>query len=175
MRVALALAAAALLAQPAAAQRACLSAPEAEALALVALPEIIRETGRVCATALPVTSLVRRPSGPFLAKYDAAADAAWPAASGAIAKLSVPEAALLLQSEYARPLLTSLIVPQLVGRIAVADCGTINRLVTQLEPLPPRNTASIVVTTLGYLKAEKDKGRAVEVPDLPLCSLAGRR
>lgn len=175
MRLLVAILAAATLAQSATAQRRCLTAPEAEALALVAMPDIIRETGLICANTLPAVSLVRRTSGPFLAKYERAADTAWPAARAAIVKLSVPEAILLLQSDFARPLLTSLIVPQLVGRVAVADCGTIDRLVTQLEPLPPRNTAAIVVTTLGYLRAEKAKGRAVKVPDLPLCPTAARR
>ena len=159
----------ALAATPATAQRPCVSDAEAQAFASVALPEIVRETGRVCAAALPATSLVRRPTGPFLAKYDAEADRAWPLARAAIVKLSDPAIELLLQSSYARPLITSLLVPQLVGRIAIADCPVIDRLTTLLEPLPPRNTAGIVVTTLRYLKAEKVKGRPVDVPDLPLC------
>jgi len=166
------LVAAAMIASPAAAQRACLTAGEAESIALVALPEIVRETGRVCAASLPATSLVRRTSGPFLAKYQAQADRAWPAARRAITKLSDPGVELLLQSEYARPLLVTLLVPQLVGRIAPADCPTIDRLTKLLEPLPPRNTAGVVVATLQFLKAEKAKGRAsvADVPDLPICA-----
>lgn len=159
----------ALVATPAAAQRPCVTDAEAEAFAAVAMPEIIRETGRLC-TALPATSLVRRTTGAFLAKYDAEADRAWPLARTAIVKLSDPAIAVLVQSAYARPLITSLLVPQLVGRIAVADCPVIDRLVTLLEPLPARNTAGVVVTTLRHLKAEKTKGRPVDVPDLPLCA-----
>ena len=159
----------ALIATPAAAQRPCVTDAEAQAFASVAMPEIIRETGRVCTTALPATSLVRRQSGAFLAKYDAEANRAWPVAREAIVKLSDPTISLLLQSNYARPLITSLLVPQLVGRIAVPDCPVIDRLTTLLEPLPARNTAGIVVVTLKYLKAEKAKGRTVDVPDLPLC------
>lgn len=163
------LAAAALIASPAAAQRPCLTGPEAESLALVALPEIIRETGRVCEAQLPEASLIRRAEGPLIAKYQAAADRAWPAARSAIVKLSDPAVSLLLQSEYARPVLTSLIVPQIVGRIDLADCGTIDRLVTLLEPLPPRNTAGVVVTVLQYLKADEARGGGTSVPDLPIC------
>jgi hypothetical protein len=160
----------AMLAVPAAAQsRPCLTAPEAESVALVAMPEILRDTGAVCAARLPTSSVLRRPDGPFFAKYQAAADAAWPAARGAIVKLSNPAADLLLDSSYARPLLTSLLAPLLVGRINPADCGTLDRLVTGLAPLPPRNTAGVVVTALRYLNAEKAKGKPVAVPDLPLC------
>lgn len=156
----------------AAAQTPCLTAEEAESIALVALPDIIRETGRVC-TALPVTSLVRRTSGPFIAKYESAADAAWPAARAAIAKLSDPSVMMLLESDYARPLITSLFAPQVVGRVTASDCPTIDRLATLLEPLPARNTAGIVVATLQYLKAEKARGTTAvaDVPDLPVCSV----
>lgn len=171
MRAVLALAMAAVLASPAQAQRrACVTAPEAEALALVAIPQIIRETGRVCAARLPAASLVRRGDGPFLARYDAAADQAWPRARAAVGKLALGLADGLLDSDFARPLLVSLIAPQLVGRIDVADCGMIDRLVTQLEPLPPRNVAAIVVTSLSYLKKQRTAGKRIDAPDLPLCS-----
>lgn len=169
MRIAAALTIAALLCASPAAAAPCLTDREAEAMALVALPDIIQQTGVICAARLPATSLVRRPSGAFLAKYRAEGDRAWPAARDAIVKLSDPTVDLLLQSDYARPLLTTLLGTQLVGRIAPRDCGTIDRLVTLLEPLPPRNTAGIIVTTLRYLKAEKARGKNVGVPDLPLC------
>lgn len=153
------------------AQTPCLTTAEAEAVTLVAFPDIILETGRVC-TALPATSLVRRTSGPFLSRYQAEADRSWPVARSAIAKLSDPRISmLLLQSDFARPLITSLIAPLIVGRVQAADCGTIDRLATLLEPLPPRNTAGIVVTSLQHLKAEKARGNASvrDVPDLPMC------
>ena len=170
MRLApLLLLAGALASTPAAAAPACLSPDEAESLALVALPEIIRETGTVCADRLPATSLVRRPDGPFLARYDQAADRAWPAAQAAIVKLSDPMVEVLLQSRYARPLLVTLLVPQIAGRIAPEDCPLIDRLVTDLAPLPPRNAAGVVVTSLMFLRAEKARGKPVDLPDLPLC------
>ena len=175
MRIAAALAALALVASPAAAQTPCITMPEAQAMTLVALPDIIRETGRVCAAQLPATSLIRGQSNALVAKYQVEADRAWPAARAAIVKLSDPAVDALLQSDYARPLLTTLLVPQIVGRIATRDCGTIDRLVTLLEPLPPRNTAGIVVETLRYLKADKARRGDTSGPDLPLCTLPGNR
>ncbi|WP_322963744.1 hypothetical protein [Sphingomonas fuzhouensis] len=151
------------------AQRACITTPEAEAMTLVAMPDILRETGRVCGARLPAGSLIRG-GGSLISKYESAADQAWPAAKAAIVKLSDPAIDTLLQSDYARPLLTSLLVPFIVGRIGLEDCGTIDRLVTQLAPLPPRNMAGVVVTALQYLKTEKARGRQVAVPDLPLCT-----
>ncbi|GGB32304.1 hypothetical protein GCM10011380_22150 [Sphingomonas metalli] len=159
----------ALLAGPAEAQRRCVTDAEAESLALVALPEILRETGRVCAARLPSASLIRRADSPLIVRYQAAADRAWPDAKAAIVQLSDPAVEMLLQSDYARPVITSVVVPQIVGRIDLGDCATVDRLVTQLEPLSPRNTASIVVTVLRYLKADRARAGKAAVPQLPLC------
>lgn len=169
MRWPSALAALALVATPATAQIRCITTPEAEAMALVAMPDILHETGKLCASRLPARSLLRGDTTPLVARYQVEADRAWPTVQSAIVKLSDPMVDVLLQSQYARPMLTTLIVPLIVGRIAVEDCGTIDRLVTLLEPLPPRNTAGIVVVTLRYLKTEQAKGGKVAVPDLPLC------
>lgn len=157
-----------LAAQPAA--RPCLTPPEAQAVALVALPEILRQTGSTCAADLPVASPLRRPGSALLARYDAEADRAWPAARAAIVKLSDPQADALLGSQFARTLLTSLVAPLIVGRIATKDCGAIDRLVTALEPLPPRNAADVVVTALQYLAGQKPAaGKGNPVSALPLC------
>ena len=173
MRAAIAIVAL-LTASQAEAQSRCITTPEAEAMTLVALPDIIQQTGIICATRLPSTSLVRRTDSDFLERYRIAADRAWPNARAAIVKLSDPMIDSLLQSEFARPLLTAALAPVLVGRINPADCATIDRFVTQLAPLPPANTAGVIVTTLRYFKAEKAKGKAINVPDLPLCAENGR-
>lgn len=166
-----ALALLALLASPATAQqRPCLSDAEAESLATVILPDVIRETGRLCQARLPSGSLLRRAESPLIAKYQAAADRAWPAAQGAIAKLSNPTVTVLLQSQYARPVLGSLIAPQIVGRVAVEDCGTIDRLVTLLEPLPAANTAGVIVTAIRADQAKRAR-RGPSGPELPLCPI----
>jgi hypothetical protein len=174
MKIIAALSAIALIASPAVAQPRCITGPEAESLTLVAMPDIIRETGRVCATQLPAASLIRRQSSALLDRYQTEADRAWPAARAAIVKLSDPAVDALLDSDFARPLLTTLLVPQIVGRIAPRDCGTIDRLVALLEPLPPRDTAGIVVETLRYLKSQKARGGAISVASLPLCPVETR-
>lgn len=164
------LALAAALAGPVQQPRACLAQAEAEAVTLVALPEIIRQTGATCAAALPPTSLLRRSESPMLQRYDAEAARAWPAARSAIIKLN-PSAEALLGSDVARPLLTSLIAPLIAGRVATQDCPTIDRLATALEPLPPRNAASVIVTAIGHAQARRAAGGA-RTPDLPLCPAA---
>lgn len=174
MKISGALAAMALLASPAMAQPRCITGLEAESLTLVAMPDILRETGRVCAAQLPATSLLRRQSSALIGRYQAEADRAWPAARAAIVKLSDPAVDAMLDSDFARPLLTTLLVPQIVGRIATRDCGTIDHLVTLLEPLPPRNTAGIVVETLRYLKSQKARSGDIAAVALLLCPVETR-
>ncbi|HEU0044749.1 hypothetical protein [Sphingomonas sp.] len=156
------------LAAPLQAQRPCLTASEAEALAAVALPDILRQTGVTCAARLPATSLLRRPQSPLLGRYEAEAERAWPAARAALGKLVDPAAQALLGSDFARPVLTTMVTPLIVGRIAVKDCGTIDRLVTLLEPLPPRNTAGVVVATVRHLQKQPANAKG-PVGALPLC------
>lgn len=151
----------------------CLTGAEAETLTLVALPEVIRQAGVACAAQLPAASLLKRRASPMLARYDAEADRAWPAARAAIVKLSNPTADALLQSQYARPLLATLIAPLIVGRINPRDCGTIDRLVTSLEPLPPRNTAAAIVAAVQYARRAQP-GERNPVAALPLCAAEAR-
>ena len=156
----------------AAAATPCLTTAEAESIALVAMPEIIRQTGQACATALPPSALTRQTSGPFIAKYETAADRAWPAARAALGKVAGPDMAPLLQSEFTRPLLTSLLAPALVGQIAVQDCPEIDHMVTLLGPLPPRNAAGLVVSTLQLIREKQAAGMldaSLPTLDLPLC------
>ncbi|MCI1143377.1 hypothetical protein MOP88_15350 [Sphingomonas sp. WKB10] len=65
MKTALLAVTALLAAAPAEAQNRCITTPEAEAMTLVALPDIIQQTGIVCATRLPATSLIRRTDSDF--------------------------------------------------------------------------------------------------------------
>ncbi|WP_425229664.1 hypothetical protein [Sphingomonas sp.] len=174
MRAVGAIAAALLLTAAAPPADACLTDSEAQALASAALPEILRQTGTACATRLPATSLLRRTPSPLLGRYDAEADRAWPAARAALVKLSNPTADALLGSAYARPLLASLVAPLIVGRIALRDCGTVDRLVTLLEPLPPANAAGVIVTALRYAAAQPSPGARNPVATLPLCPVETR-
>src|SRR3546814_4779745 len=64
----------------------------------------------------------------------------------------------LLQSEFTRPLLVSLLAPALVGQIQTSDCGAIDHMITLLQPLPPRNTAGLVVSALELIREKQAAG-----------------
>src|SRR3546814_15870836 len=107
----------------AAAATPCVTTAEAESIALVAMPEIIRQTGQACAAVLPATALIRQTSGPFLAQYDSAENRAWPQAQAALAKVAGPDMAPLLQSEFTRPPPLSPLSPAPVRTTHAAHCG----------------------------------------------------
>lgn len=151
----------------------CLTTTEAEPVVQIALPGIIRDAGRVCA-ALPATSLLRRDTGAFIAKYDLAADQAWPRARAALAKVAPPAIAGLLGSDLARPLLTSIVTAQVTGKLQPSDCATVDRMVTLIAPLPAANAAGLVVAALQYAAAKRTPGQNNPAASLPLCTEAAK-
>lgn len=148
----------------------CLTEAEAEAITLVALPELIRGTGIACAATLPPNALLRQPSSALVGKYQAAADASWPAARTALAKVSPPEIASVLQTDYARPMLTGMLSGALVGKVNTSNCVPIDRAINLLAPLPPQNTAAIVVMFFQLVSA--DKAKKAEPSPLPICPMS---
>lgn len=148
----------------------CVTPPEAESLVTSILPELLVQAGQVCATSLPPTALMRQTAGPFIDRYRLEAERAWPTAQAAIGKVGGPMAQAAVGSTLARPLIATLIAPLITKQLQAADCPAVDRILTLAEPLPPRNTAGLVVAILQLSNAKHpDK----PVP-LPICQ-AGRR
>jgi hypothetical protein len=133
----------------------CITAQEAEGLALVIMPEALKSAQATCRPHLPGSAALANP-GAMIAKYQAEADGAWPAATAAMGKIVDPQARELLQGELGRSMLPAIMGPMIAGEIKAKDCGAINRFVELLQPLPPRNTAGLLVTVL-QLAAQDEK------------------
>jgi hypothetical protein len=143
----------------------CVPAADAEALFLSLAPDMLRQIGTKCAATLPATALIRRTGGPFLAKYDAAAPAAWPGAKQALVKILGPQSTEMMNTEMGPSLVKSMMAPMLAEEIKPKDCPAIDRVLTNIEPLPPRNAAALVVTLLQLSSGNKRDGK------LPICPL----
>ena len=158
-------------AQAAQAARPCVTASEAEALFLAMAPDLITQAGAICATALPANALLRRPASAFVAKYRAESNGAWTNAKGALAKIAGADLQPLLESEYARPMLSGMLAPLLAANLDPADCEPVNRILTYMEPLPARNTAGLLVTILQLSQQNGKAQKAVGTPrtDLSIC------
>lgn len=147
----------------------CVSADEASRLMLVVAPDAIEAAGMACAKSLPSSALIRQTNGPFLDKFRAEADLAWPKAKLAIGKIAGDDSTAMLDSAFLRPMLSAMLVPEITKAIKPADCATIDHIVTLLAPLPPRNAADLIVTIM-QLKSTKQKSSESPVP---ICAKTG--
>jgi hypothetical protein len=149
--------------------RPCLTEPETEALFQVMLPDMIRETGRICA-ALPPNAFLRRPPAGFLARVDAGVAPATPSAQGAIRKLLGQQGAVFAESRLAIPMARALFVPLAAQQIKPQDCPGLDKIVSNLAPLPPRNLAAVFAALLQISQNDGKRG-----PRLPICPMGGAR
>lgn len=149
--------------------RPCLTSGEAEALFQVMLPDMIREMGRVCAT-LPANAFLRRPSAAFMARVNAGVAPAMPAAQAGIRKLLGPEGQFIADSQFAIPAVRAIIAPAIAQEVKPADCPGLDKIVSNLAPLPPRNLAAVFAALLQL--SQNDEKRA---PRLPICPMGRPR
>lgn len=160
------LAALAISAQPAlAAEPPCLTPGEFTALSTYALPSMITGTAQRCAASLPADAFLKR-SGPALAqRYARIRPSAWANARPAVLKLagstggqtadlfkSMPDANLQQMAD-------AFIEGLVTQRVPADRCGTIDRLVRLLSPLPPENTAELIGLTVGLSSRAGGGGR----------------
>lgn len=127
---------------------ACIAAPAAEALMLSVSPDALSKVGQLCAASLPPAALLRRSPNAMIGRYAAEADAAWPSAKGAIGTLIGDQASGVLDSDLMRPMISTMIAELIAKDFKPKDCPTIDRILTLIEPLPPRNAAALIVTIL---------------------------
>ncbi len=149
--------------------RPCISEAEGEALFQVMLPDVIREMGRICA-ALPPRSFLRQPGAAFMARINAGVAPAMPAAQGGIRKLLGPQGAALADSQFAIPMARAVFVPLAAQAIKPADCPGLDRIVSNLAPLPPRNLAAVFVALAQLSRNDEKRG-----PRLPICPMGRSR
>ncbi|MEG3153239.1 hypothetical protein U1769_25435 [Sphingomonas sp. ZT3P38] len=149
--------------------RPCINETEAQALFQVMLPDMIREMGRVCA-ALPPHAFLRQPSAPFMARVHAGVTPAMPAAQAGIRKLLGPGGEAIAESQFAIPAVRAIFAPAIAQQVKPADCPGLDKIVTNLAPLPPRNLAAVFAALLQLSQNDEKRG-----PRLPLCPMGRPR
>lgn len=143
----------------------CVTATEAEGLALYVMPDVIKSASQTCRPHLPRTALLASPS-PLVVKFQAESDAAWPAARAAFAKIAGQDVAPFLDGDMAKPMLSAMMGPMIVSEIKAKDCPAINRMVELLQPLPAKNTAALFITIAQLATTGEGKPASAK---LPLC------
>ena len=145
---------AATTAQAAADVKPCLTENEAQSLVTALLPDVLQEVGRACSATLPENAILRGGLPPLVGRYRAPADLAWPQAMAAFVKIGGKDVAGI-DPKLLRPMMGPMIASTITNDIKPGDCPTINRAIELVSPLPPANTAGLVVLIVAA--AGKDK------------------
>jgi hypothetical protein len=150
----------------------CLSDREGESVLLYLAPDLLAQTNRICAPVLPTSAYLRRAGATLGQRYAAESAQAWPAARSAIGKIAGPDVAPLLDSAFAAPAVASLVAPLIAAEITASDCPRLDRILSLMAPLPPRNVAGLAVAFL-QLAGDRDR-KAGRRPALPICEAPAR-
>jgi hypothetical protein len=146
---------AATTAQAAAEGQPCLTEAEAQSLITAVLPDVFQQVGRACSTVLPENATLRGGLPPLVARYQAPADLAWPQALAAFGKIGGKDMAGI-DPKLLRPMMGPMIAGAIAQDIKPRDCATIDRAIGLMSPLPPANTAGLIVL-IASVAGGKDK------------------
>lgn len=165
------------LAVPGVAQAAeppCLTTGEFASLAGYALPSVITGTTQRCSASLGPDAFLPRSGGQLAERYAERKADNWPAARSAFLKLSggngdaskllrdLPDASL-------QGMLDSVLQGMVSQQIPVERCGTIDKVVRLLAPLPPANMAELVSVMVGLGAKSDAEGKPRKIGKLALC------
>lgn len=173
-RIAAALAASAVLAQPlpalAQAQQ-CLTEREVSAIAIYSMPSLVQGVRLRCAGQLTASGYIARGGDALSARYTALQDRAWPIAKSALLRVFIgaPDSAPAELNAIAgapdkdiRPLVDALITQEIQPRIALGNCSNVERVLQMMAGIEPESAGSLLGLLGGF-------SGLVDAQRLPVC------
>lgn len=151
----------------------CLTEPEAQALITAVLPDVFQQIGRTCSAVLPENAILRGGLPPFVARYQAPADLAWPQALSAVTKMGGKDVAGV-DPRLLRPMMGPAIATAIADGIKPRDCPTINHAIELMSPLPPANTTGLIVLLASAVSKDKKDSPLTICPSAPSAPAAGK-
>lgn len=134
----------------------CLTPAEFTAVTTYTLPSMIRGASQRCASQLGADAYLRRNGESLASRYAARRTSAWPGAKAAFLKLSAAAAGgetgnLIrnLPDTSMQPMLDALMEGMVAQRLPLDRCGTIDRMIGLLSPLPPESAAELIAVAVG--------------------------
>lgn len=134
----------------------CLTRAEAEGLMTYSLPSIVRAMSGKCAAALPATAPLIQAGNVTAARYQPDADTAFPTAKLAFDKLAGTKMSEIIGDAGTQKLIGHTISTGVASKIQAKDCGTIDRILDILQPLPAKNMAMLFTAILELGANEKE-------------------
>ena len=138
---------------------ACIPEDQAQALVTVVLPDMLTTAQRICMPGLPRNAYLSNLNAGYMNRLRAAQNAALPKARTALGTLAGPQGAALAQSGFALPMIQTLMSGLVTKELQPEDCPAASKILRNLEPLPPANLASVIVTAI-EVGARKHKDEA---------------
>jgi hypothetical protein len=126
------------------AEKPCMAPAEAQALLTWMLPGAFEALSDQCRTSLPADAVLSRSGKALAERYRPESDAAWPMAKAAFGKMSDASILKLLDDATLKKLVSAGISSELPKQVKPKDCGTVDRFVAALEPLPAKNVAMLL-------------------------------
>ena len=141
----------------------CLSVMQAEALVTYLLPKAVDASRTKCSASLPTTAALMIENSEQLAKYRAASENAWPQAKSAVSVLAGEKLPPEIGDALLRPIAEAMFT-QLIGEeIKPKDCALIDKIYTDIKPMPSANLASLTITIV------QATSRDSKTRDIPIC------
>lgn len=141
---------------------ACMTRAEANALFIVALPDVIEGTRDKCAATLPASSFLTSQGLALVSRYRQSSSGNLGPARAAFLKMAGEgkneEAKILaaMPEDALRGLLGTAFAVVVANDVKVKECPNIDRFVAALSPLPPSNVAEIVTGLIAIAGSGKD-------------------
>lgn len=138
-----------------AATPACLTADEFSAVSIYALPAMLRGAVQRCDDVLPAGAFLRTDGENLARRYARGREAQWPLAKRAVLKAGGsfdPQAGPVLHNlpdETLKPLVDDMVISVVDQRLPPDRCGSIDRLVMLLSPLPAPLMAQTIALATG--------------------------
>lgn len=159
-----------------AAQDACLTPAELDAIFAYSMPTVIDAAGQACRPVLAPDGFLATQGTDLSARYRVAQPAAWPQAKSAVLKLGMGAVtghggglgkfAGLLPDSALQGFVTGFVSQFVVHAIHPGDCPDIEYAMRMAAPLPPENAAGLVTLVVSRV----ERPRPGHKPDLPICT-----
>lgn len=152
------------------AQTDCISEKQANALFVAVLPGVVEALGTQCQAHLPSDARLLNSTETLETSYKPASEAAWPNATEAFAALLGAKMPKGLDTGIIAPIAGAFTVAAIAEKIDTSDCPVAEKVYAALEPLPPQNIASLLVTLIQQADSRTDsKEETDDGPPFDIC------
>lgn len=141
----------------------CLTVVQAQALITYLLPKAVDAGRSKCGATLSPTSRLMANNSEQLARYKAASEEAWPMARKAVDVMAGDRLPPETDDALVRPIADAMFTQMIGKEIKPKHCATIDKVYSDLSPMPSANIASLAVTII-QAATEGDKDQ-----DIPIC------